>query len=1153
LSRVRCPLLRRHPRVVTRLYSRADIILVQGAFRLRGIGRGQRIEVLITPEVERLIEDAAVKSFDGRRLKKHLGGRLVPNATASSPRPSELCAVVQWLHVNTMRSESLQFHLLCDQSLSNVWRKAAFRRLRAAHEARRTASTDAARVVGSSKRGASTTDGWSKDLSNAIDLFRTKVALGISYEVPKQAEPTSSIAAADQSALPPATRLPAPAGSTHRVSGLGVDDSLATAVPMAEAPIHTDGGPVRNDGGRVYTVMERDGGAEIAASFLLEPSQVEVCNRITSRLNRAEAVELEHTNRQTSAKLNLDGTSQTSKISAFDAMGAEAEEEEQLEQQQESQQEEEREQQQQTVIVRSELDEPASVVLDDVAAYDFSREIPAPHLWRIDALGRTPELDASDFYPLSNLKLRDNSFAPLRFPSSLLLSLNYFRPTWFKTAHRRLKNVIMLLDWAPGVASTGVAVHVGNTSAAEERLRAAWGTQSGAEEGAAACATGGSADRKLASDAVERLLVEGGVPFEQAAVAREQHEQGELDLNMACRLLASSQPPMPQHASRYVIAVSLEEAEALRALLHGLQARGQPLLGGGATLALRHAEQLFETSPGCPLAADEDELARTARQCFRLFDSEVNFSPSEVRVVLRAIQSNPPESRVHWFEAVRACRRRERRDWRSAPIARIFTTEDDSQLQQEDEAQRRVSEMLQRNRLHAATFFVGCDADHDGIISERDLKNGLNSLDGPPIDPTQFAVLVRRLDSDRDGAISRQEWCSMFEEAAADQLALVRDEDLEPYDGEEEDGEDDGSVHNASRRLPGSSSVVDAPSSHGAHVASKRLELDRLLKLTVRLHPLAKALREAWSTRGLPTEQMFSLWAPEVKAEFWPIGRVRHRFCVGHYGNSSLDRPKIASGLSVPEVEDVLQWQVIKDGALDQALSQYAPHPDYFKIEYFKDSVEPNIYAWRPVPPSEDFVSLGMIFTKSNDEPPTSSMRCIHRSWLRPTSVEPELLWKDTGLGGQAGSFWKVNSMQLVVATKGHARPEGPFYELIDTPFTLAEVAAGKSATARRNLFPGGVTVAEPARGADTDSHATTDVAAGALSRTGPGIEACLQPPCCADPTVADLGGATPMVTLAHLAFHDEVAIASIPSSPRQHCADQPSGREQQLGVEKRG
>ena len=67
----------------------------------------------------------------------------------------------------------------------------------------------------------------------------------------------------------------------------------------------------------------------------------------------------------------------------------------------------------------------------------------------------------------------------------------------------------------------------------------------------------------------------------------------------------------------------------------------------------------------------------TAWQCFRLFDSEIDFSPREIHLTLRALQSNAMKAREEWFEAVRSCRRRTRREWRAAPVARIFSIEVD--------------------------------------------------------------------------------------------------------------------------------------------------------------------------------------------------------------------------------------------------------------------------------------------------------------------------------------------------------------------------------------------------------------------------------------------------------------------------------------------
>lgn len=970
----------------------------QGAFRMRGIGRGQRIEVLITLEIHQLINDAVAKSAPQR-------------APAPPPADDDLCKrVVQWLHVNTMRSESLQFHLLCDQSLSNVWRKAAFLRLREAHAGRRAGA------------GA-----WSKDLENAIDIFRTKVDLGVSDEVPGG---HAARHGGPGTAARVAAELAAPAASTP--------SSSVPAAPAA-APMETVGGLVRNDRGRVSLVMERDGGVDIASTFLTDPVQVDTCNSITARLGTAEDVESkERASRQSGAAARASGGVQpaTPVEHAFEALGAKAEQEEELEQQQECQQEEEREQQQQTIVVRSELDEPPSVVLDSVGPHDFSRKVDAPQAWGVRVLLDPPAArmgDASPFYALSDLRLPGTDFTPLRFPPSLLLSRNYFQPVRFtatSTSHRRMKNVIMLLDWAPGSSDYGRAAASPHEPAeafnqeAEARLAAAW-----------ELLAGGDTEGGISVDELEGLMVGEGLNPDAATLAAHEREGGQVTFEAARRALAQ-QRPAEANVGRYLLAVSLEEAEGVRALLHGLQALEQPL---GAALALRHGEELFEASAGC--AADEsDQQALAARQCFRLFDCEVNFTPREVTATLRAVQENLPETRVRWFEAVRACRRRERRDWRAAPVARVFHTLDHAQLVQEEAVRHKVAAVLRKNRVHPATFFAQCDMDHDGVLSERDLQNEFNSLEGLRIEPAQFAVLARRLDADGVGSITRPEWCALFADATGGgHEALVREADLASLDDEAEsdDGERADWLRGAGRGLS-DTAAIDRPRAPAVEIPH-----ERLLKLQVRLHALGRGVRLAWSTKGTTAQTKLSLWAPEVKAELWTSNK--HRFCVGHYGNASFDQPPPEA--RVIELEDVTQWHVVKGPWLDAALAQNAPHPDYYRLVWRKESVEPPIYAWRPVPPSGgDFVGLGMVFTTSHVRPPRSAVRCVHRQWVRPSDVEPECLWKDSGMGGEAGSVWRVNSMQLVVATKGHTRPAGPFYELIDKSFTLLEVAADTTA-----------------------------------------------------------------------------------------------------------
>jgi hypothetical protein len=77
----------------------------QGAFRMRGIGKGQTISLYIIPEVLKLIE---------------------AEAKPSKPNQTLISSVAAWLTVNSMRSERLQFMQLCSQNMRNVWRKRAY-------------------------------------------------------------------------------------------------------------------------------------------------------------------------------------------------------------------------------------------------------------------------------------------------------------------------------------------------------------------------------------------------------------------------------------------------------------------------------------------------------------------------------------------------------------------------------------------------------------------------------------------------------------------------------------------------------------------------------------------------------------------------------------------------------------------------------------------------------------------------------------------------------------------------------------------------------------------------------------------------------------------------------------------------------------------
>ena len=96
----------------------------QGAYRMRGIAKGQTIRLFVIPE----IIDLMSRELGAAAGEKGIAGRGAVVSSNSAERV-QLVEIVAWLVVNSMRSERVQFNMLCMQNLANVWRKAGFRAL----------------------------------------------------------------------------------------------------------------------------------------------------------------------------------------------------------------------------------------------------------------------------------------------------------------------------------------------------------------------------------------------------------------------------------------------------------------------------------------------------------------------------------------------------------------------------------------------------------------------------------------------------------------------------------------------------------------------------------------------------------------------------------------------------------------------------------------------------------------------------------------------------------------------------------------------------------------------------------------------------------------------------------------------------------------
>ena len=237
---------------------------------------------------------------------------------------------------------------------------------------------------------------------------------------------------------------------------------------------------------------------------------------------------------------------------------------------------------------------------------------------------------------------------------------------------------------------------------------------------------------------------------------------------------------------------------------------------------------------------------------------------------------------------------------------------------------------------------------------------------------------------------------------------------------------------------------VSSPrSGEGADPLSDVLPIEAAEKLIGGLATVGK-LREVWTSADTFSRVSASLWSPADGGLFGGLAKHSAKLCVGHYGNAnSYEKPR--GETLIPHIEDQGMWQpFMRSEWLEKAIDHFAPHPEGFKSlkvrEREADSKTLPLYAWEPIPPGLDYVSLGMIFTTSSEKPELSSVRCMHRVLCCEARNSSTKLWDDQGIGGTGLSLWCVNNLQLVWATRGYAQPVGPFYELREWPFVIGEV-----------------------------------------------------------------------------------------------------------------
>ncbi|CAJ1428496.1 unnamed protein product, partial [Effrenium voratum] len=117
------------------------------------------------------------------------------------------------------------------------------------------------------------------------------------------------------------------------------------------------------------------------------------------------------------------------------------------------------------------------------------------------------------------------------------------------------------------------------------------------------------------------------------------------------------------------------------------------------------------------------------------------------------------------------------------------------------------------------------------------------------------------------------------------------------------------------------------------------------------------------------------------------MGVTALKVSLGHYANRGFaDARGSGSGAGrrlILQVRDRRAFLNSSDEYLRAVADHYCPCPVKYRQVWSQLRGRP-LYLWRPVPPNEAFVCLGMVATTSPETPPLDALRCVPKSFCRP-------------------------------------------------------------------------------------------------------------------------------------------------------------------------
>lgn len=597
----------------------------------------------------------------------------------------------------------------------------------------------------------------------------------------------------------------------------------------------------------------------------------------------------------------------------------------------------------------------------------YTRKDERVHTWHLSSLAHGPSTKKQNFQSLSDLamfKSLKHRPKPIHFPASLYHTPNYFHQPWSLNTHRRIKNIIVAVEWCPDRRAVKV-VEQGDTF------------------GTAAPTVPGQPDR-----IIKTMTPEQDLRLKKSFDLFDTDKNGEIDKFEMRELLRALEAvtengedefgPLISHilatsstnhrtltfddvkkmmmntthgriqSGRYYVVVSLQEAESLRGWIHlqrnASNANPPAMIVSGTetTIGLRVGSYLLDGShkyvPALPYQQD------TAEACLRFADSDVFYAERPLNLLLHAMQSNTLEARRQWFDDVRSCKRRQQKPWERTSLVRLFTMPDEFHLLEHKALVSRVRTLIRLKGMLMMDAFRAFDVDRDGRLNCSELYAAAHWLGLTELTPNDIYDMMKNYDSTGSGTMNYHDFSKTFRDPDEEQdIYVFVNAQLSP----------------AGLDTPGAfdiNNIVIPPMKikelYDLHKVEKKTFKNRIIPpevlaaLKVKLKPIPQ-WEKVWTSEGTNSRHQVSIWEVTKALTLWERSN-KMRVSLGHYAVSGFLDPskdKKYERLTL-EFTDTSTLSIKHSEVLEMAVEQLVPHPIKYVQVWHQELGSVQFYAW---------------------------------------------------------------------------------------------------------------------------------------------------------------------------------------------------------------